>query len=253
MKLFYKVIKFIIISFTISCTTIPKQYNSESSVIAIKIVKTGRFQPNPIKAFLISIDNSNNIISKDIIGSSENDGLLTRGDSIYFFNVKPGRYAAIAVQITGYAVVSPYGMSSTGEKFIIFSDQLITSTIVDVEPGTFAYMGGFLIKDIPYNETSDECDEIRRFYHNGELVTVTIKKMKCDETQKYYYNLFSSIDKSSNPFYFLFPKNYHCGSLQSEFVSKNDKIEFLKFQLKKFKGTQWENNIRRTLLSLESD
>jgi len=216
MKVIYKIISFSIIAFIAGCLSIPKQDNNESSVIAIKVSGTIRLgilswdEFRPIKVFFIRLDNTDKLISEDIIESTINDtSWLVGRDTTYLFNVEPGKYAAVAAYGTGYA--------STEKLYIMFSEQLIKSTIVDVEPGTFVYMGEFFAGNV-----------------------------SCDEIQKYYYHYFSSKNKSSNT-------NYFCGSLKKEFAGKNEKIKFLLTQSEKFKDTQWENNIKRTLQSLVSN
>ena len=246
MKIITIIINVALIIFIVGCTSIPqKQNNSESSVIAIDIGGTADEERvawgmiESVKVFFVRLDNDDKLISNDIIEwSGGEDKPRPFGErTIYLFNVKPGRYAAVAVYGSIFTAAAAHETGSIGTvytkygtkgNFIIFSEQLIKSTIVNVEPGTFVFMGGFLIDSISYNETSDECDDI----------------------QKYYYNYFSAID-NSNPFSFLFRKKiYLSGSLKKEFTSTENKIAFLLHSLEKFKGTPWRKNIERTILKL---
>ena len=243
MKIINKIINSTILIFIISCTStskIPKQHDCESSVIAITVGGTASVERaawamfHPLKIFFIRLDNDDKLINKDIIECSRNDEWEIKGNTMYLFNVKPGKYAAIAAQGTKYTeiyvkeskssiFISQYANSKNA--FVIFSEQLIKSTIVDVAPGTFVYMGGFLIDSNIYNETSDGCDEI----------------------QKYYYNHFSSLNKIPKALSFLCGKKYFCGSLKEEFTNKEVKVYFLLRQLDEFKNTPWEKNIKRTI------
>jgi len=236
-----KKIKFIVCFFAVvsqlNCsTTPPSPLNQESSAVAIHVganyhsavLSLDCFRPE--KVYFIKLDDSNTLTGKELVESTMNveawwgDNLIGR-NTIYLFNLPPGRYAAVAAYGTGYI--------NYDNVIYLFSEEMIKSTIVDVKPGSFVYIGAFV----------SEMGKMLNPFDNS------------DDVQKYYYKHFSSIYKDHGGLlsgHLIAERYYYIATpLKEKRISKDSKRKFLEEQLKEFSNTKWEVNIRRELQQLQ--
>lgn len=217
-------------------TKSPAPLDDESSVLAINVgvgfhsnlTTFDCFRPEIV--YFIKLDADNNIMSDDLIESTMNveawwgDNFIGR-NTTYLFNLKPGKYAAVAAY--------GYGYISNGNVIYLFSEEMIRSSIVEVKTGSFVYMGAFLSEQGSLFKRFDTADNIQKFYFN-----------KLSSIYKEHGGLLSGHLFSEEYFYIATP-------LKEKFVSKEYKQKFLESQLKDFRGTEWEYLIKKEINALE--
>ena len=110
-----------------------------------------------------------------------------RGDRFYLLNAPPGRYAAVAASKRDPGAVSRRSFYSPNTfHTTYFGEPMIRKTIVEVEPGRFAFMGTFSVrKDLDFYAG----DETQAHYRS--LIEPTLKDPYQPGVADPEYNSFS--------------------------------------------------------------
>ena len=223
----------------VGCATIPppKPQDPQSAAIGISVKLRAPiriFSNNADMVYFIKIDEEGDLYNQERFIRSN----YLKGGQVYFLNVEPGRYAAVACyQVKSVPKMNPYTghMSGTTESeyTTFFPEELIKLTEVLVEAGTIQFMGTYVVDQ---NLGFQEADNAQLHYFQliapgayFEPVTTMLLSMITGHG-KYCY----------------------AGSLHEEHCDKQDEIEFLTNALKHFKNSDWFYSVQKRLEELEA-
>lgn len=221
------------------CATIPppRPYASDSAAIGISVKLRAPiriFSSNADMVYFIKIDEEGDLYNQERFIRSNH----LKDGQVYFLNLKPGRYAAVAsYQIKSVTRMNPYTGQMSGrtqsEYTTFFPEELIKLTEVLVEPGTIKFVGRYVVDQTTGFQEADNAQ-----LHYFQLIapgayfqpTTTLLLSMLSGHGDYYYT----------------------GSLHEEHCDKEDEIEFLTNALKHFKDSDWLNSIQKRLEELEA-
>ncbi len=228
---------FVLMLLLIGCASkIPQSLNDNSSALSISVGLSSRASMlnkesiNTNKVFFIRLDDENDSLKKQqIIKSNYNKEPVMvsfQMDNIdsFCFNLEPGTYAAIAS--TGV------GANSGVRYFIYFPEEMIRKTVVNLKENSIIYLGEFDFEDVSYTNQMKDADEFQLYYFNSGLIDGVSGPNK---PQK--------ISWHRNP-------QHHSPSLMKFSNGKDEEIKFLTSIQGSFKNTEWQDNIRERLNSL---
>jgi hypothetical protein len=213
----------------LSCTSLPKLSTGKNSAIAITLGTDVHLRLltlkniKPEKIYFVKLNSiSDSLLKKSNIVSeysfeSRWMSSMSYGADNFLFNIEPGIYAAVAA----------YGKAddTTGaakDLLILFPEKMIKSTILEIKSNTIVYAGNFFINKDTFMNKIIDADEIQKYYLNH-----LVKKQYGSELRV------------------IAP------SLMEIQQSKELEIQFLNVYSSKFKGTDWEGNIKNRLKALE--
>jgi len=210
-------------------TAPPPRSGGDGSVIAVgvgvnvhtNLINWEYFKPE--KVLFLRMGDDRNIAGDDLVESNfshESFGSSWKIDGVtsYLFDARPGTYAAVAATGTGY--------ESGKSILVLFPENVIRSTIVRVGPGSFEYMGKYILEDGPLFGTLDRSDEI----------------------QKHYNALFTSTFKDLNIILrSLLASHVVATPVKTSYNDARHKCEFMKSQMERYGKTQWAGCIRKGL------
>ena len=222
------------------CATIPppRPYASDSAAIGISIklrAPIRMFSSNADMVYFIKIDEEGDLYNQERFIRSN----YLKDGQVYFLNVEPGRYAAVACyQIKSVTRMNPYTGQMSGrtesEYTTFFPEELIKLTEVLVEAGTIKFMGTYVVDQ-------------------------TLDFQEADNTQLYYFQLIAPGAYFGPTTTMLLSmitghgKYYYAGSLHEEHCDKEDEIEFLTSALEHFKNSDWIYNVQDRLEELRAE
>lgn len=138
-----KYFRLLVLSLAISaCATEPAQrpIGPQSAAIGIDLLIRGPLviiTKYAHEVYLIRLDEDHGLIQRQLFGSNH------RADGrVYFLNVRPGRYAAVAEHHTMQVQTRKIGYMT------YFPEDLIRLTEVTVKPGEFAFMGKYVVDQL---------------------------------------------------------------------------------------------------------
>ncbi|MBN2159786.1 MAG: hypothetical protein JW807_10350 [Spirochaetes bacterium] len=143
------------------CNTLPKNlrtpYSAESAVVGVSIrtVTLKIFKNRQHAVYFVKLEGPED----ELTGSRVLPANFVKGDYAYLVNAAPGRYAAVASLF--------YQTENSYNSF--FDRKIIESTVVNVEPGGFSFMGSLSVenrqKDIYQNIEKNGDREQLHFYN----------------------------------------------------------------------------------------
>jgi hypothetical protein len=238
MNMLKKMLVLFIIVELVGCAAIPppKPQEPQSAAIGISIKLRAPiriFSSNADMVYFIKIDEEGDLYNQDRFIRSN----YLKDGQVYFLNVEPGRYAAVACyQIKSVPKMNPYTGHMSGrtesEYTTFFPEELIKLTEVSVEAGTIKFMGTYVVDQ-------------------------TVGFQEADNAQLHYFQLiapgayFGPVTTLLLSMLSGHGDYYYAGSLHEEHCDKEHEIRFLTSALKHFKNSDWIYNVQKRLVELE--
>ncbi len=159
---------------TSSCAGIPpKAAHPEASAVAITVSMTvhthlttwAAFEPERVYFIRLTEGDINDaaLKKKEAYYSNYHAATLATkrrfgGPLSFAMNLKAGRYAAVAA--VGTAGRHSYEKS----VLVLFPREMVTASVITLEPGTISYMGAFELETVSHLSDPKEMDDIQRHY-----------------------------------------------------------------------------------------
>jgi hypothetical protein len=160
----------LLLAFVQCSSTPPIQSGSDSAGIGITVVINIHTELlswedlNPEKIYFVKLNSAADTILKNEICESnyshESFWGSFKNDSVdnYILNLKPGVYAAVGAYGTSRDTNKPY--------FILFPQDVIKSSIIEVKANSLRYMGKFEFATGEYFSNIGKSDEAQRHYYD---------------------------------------------------------------------------------------
>jgi len=183
------------------------------------------------KIFFIKLEEDNSIMRKEILETNlfRRHWFPVNYQRIYLINIPPGRYAAIGAY---GSLVGQFKNNERRGALVLFPESMIKSTIIDIKPGHFVYMGEYKLENAHLFGTMDKADDIQKYY--SRLFNTTLS----DYVNWRMSLLFNYLEIIATP-------------LKEKKDDKTFKIIFLKSQIDEFKKTEWVERIQNEINDLE--
>jgi len=240
MNMVKKILVLFIIVELVGCAAIPppKPQEPQSAAIGISVQLRAPiriFSSNADMVYFIKIDEEGDLYNQERFIRSN----YLKDGQVYFLNVEPGRYAAVACyQIKSVTRMNPYTGQMSGrtesEYTTFFPEELIKLTEVSVKAGTIKFMGTYVVDQTAGFREADNAQ-----LHYFQLIapgayfgpTTTLLLSMLSGHGDYYYT----------------------GSLHEKHCAKQDEIEFLANALEHFEGSEWIYSVQERLEELKAE
>lgn len=238
MNMVKKILALFIMVELAGCATIqpPRPQDPQSAAIGISVKLRAPitiFSSSADMIYFIKIDEEGGLYNQERFIRSN----YLKDGQIYFLNVEPGRYAAVACyQIKNVPKMNPYTGHMNGrtesEYTTFFPEDLIKLTEVIVEAGTIKFMGTYVVDQ-------------------------TVGFQEADNAQLHYFQLiapgayFGPVTTVLLSMLSGHGDYYYAGLLHEEHCDKEDEIEFLTNALEHFKKSDWIYSVQKRLVELE--
>lgn len=206
----------IFLALVTSCVTLPKNLrtpeNAESAVIGVSIrtVTLKIFKNKQNIVYFVRLDDDE---TESVIGSRVLPANFVKGEYAYLVNARPGRYVAVASVF--FQTENSYNS--------LFDREVITSTVTDVGPGEFVFMGAIQVEN-----------RLKSLYQNIER--------HGDKEQLHYFNLLRPVMYGT----------FYTGSLINADRSPAAEQSFLAVARDHFKDSEWLPRIAKRKEGLET-
>ena len=206
----------LVLALVTSCVSLPKNLrtpqNEESAVIGVSIrtVTLKIFKNKQNIVYFVRLDDEND---EGVIGSRVLPANFVKGDYAYLVSARPGRYVAVASVF--FQTENSYNS--------LFDQETIKSTVVDVGPGEFVFMGALEVEN-----------RLKSLYQNIER--------HGDREQLHYYNLLKTVMYGT----------FYTGHLINSDRSPGAERTFLAVARDHFKDSEWLPHIARRSETLET-
>ncbi len=131
------------------------------SLIGVSVsIKKFPFNVHPANLFFLKVTGTKSKPKTELVISN-----YSAGSRVYLINAEPGIYMAIGSSriITSETKISPNMKRVTGSlSVMLFPGEIIKKSLIRVEPGQFAYMGKFVMKE---DHTYEKFDGFQKINH----------------------------------------------------------------------------------------